>query len=74
MLASIILNMAIVNKKAMVIAPESSDSQESNINLNFLALGISSFAAAIWVVCNFCCGLPSINLSGKYRGLKPLLI
>ena len=39
--------MAIVNKKAMVKAPESSDSQESNIYLNVLALG------AMWVVCNF---------------------
>ena len=47
MLASIIFTMAMVNRKGMVIAPENSDSQESNIYLNFLALGISSFAAAI---------------------------
>ena len=32
--------MDIADRKAMVIAPESSDSQESNIYLNFLALGV----------------------------------
>ena len=54
--------MAIVNRKSMFIVLESSDSQESNIYLDFLGMGISSFSPAIWVVSHFCCGLPSINL------------
>ena len=47
MLDSFIFTMAIVNRKDMFIALEISDSQESNIYLNFLAMGISFFKTAI---------------------------
>ena len=54
----------------MVIAPESSDSQENNIS-EFVSFGDISF---VWLVIFFGGGLPSLNLSGQYHVLQPLLI
>ena len=49
MLASIIFTMAIVNRKAMVIAPECSDSQESNISELFSFGDIILFFQFFWL-------------------------
>ena len=58
--------MAIADKKAMVIASESRDSQESNI-YELLVIGdIIFFCQVFWLL--------SLNLSRRYHGLQPLLI
>ena len=55
--------MFIANKKAMVIASVSSDSQENKIFMNLLAFGILTFSVIFF-------WLTILNLSGQYTAFR----